>query len=95
MRKEKKERKAKVGNKTKEKQNVERKKGKGDAEGCSPNFSERESSFLSRFVGDPTVGFLRDKKGSCSTQRGQRVDSDFWEFLQNPRGRIFSYSVYF
>ena len=44
---------------------------------------------------DPTVGFLRDKKGSCSTRRGQRIDSGFWKFLQTPRGRIFSYLVYF
>ena len=35
---------------------------------------QRESVFLlSRFLNDPTVGSLRDKKGNCSTQRGFRV----------------------
>ena len=47
---------------------------------CS-SFLERERVFLlSRIVGDPTVGFLRDKKGSCSTRRGQRVGTSFGSF---------------
>ena len=46
-------------------------------------------SLLSRFTGDPTVGILRSKKESCSTRRGQRVDSGFREFRQTPRGRGF------
>ena len=67
-----------------------------DAEGFVLHF-ERENVFLlSRIVEDPTAGFLRDKKGSCSTRRGQRIDSGFfWKFLQTPKGRIFSYLVYF
>ena len=45
---------------------------------------------LSRNTGDPTVGSLRDKKGSCSTRRGFRVGTKFREFSQTPRGRGFS-----
>ena len=45
----------------------------------------RESVLLlSRFVADPTVGFFRDKKDSCSTRRGQRVGTGFGEFRQTP-----------
>ena len=43
---------------------------------------EREY-LLSKIPGDPTVGFLQSKKESCSTWRGQRVDSGFEEFRQN------------
>ena len=44
-------------------------------------FRERESVLLlSRFVRDPTVGFLRDKKGNCSTRRGQRIGTGFGSF---------------
>ena len=39
---------------------------------------------LSRIVGDPTVGGLRDKKESCATQRGLRVGTRFREFPQTP-----------
>ena len=46
-------------------------------------------SLLSRFTGDPIVEILRAKKESCSTQRGLRVDSDFREFRQTPRGKGF------
>ena len=50
-----------------------------------------ESVFLlSRFLNDPTVGSLRDKKESCSTQKGLRVGTRFREFPQTPRGRGFS-----
>ena len=35
---------------------------------------------LSKIPGDPTVGFLRAKKESGSTHRGQRVDTGFLEF---------------
>ena len=46
---------------------------------------ERERVWLlSRFTGDPTVGSLRDKKESCSTQRGLRVGTRFREFPQTP-----------
>ena len=42
---------------------------------------DRERVFLlSRIVRDPTVGSLRDKKESCSTQRGLRVGTGFEEF---------------
>ena len=45
---------------------------------------------LSKTSGDPTVGSLRDKKESCSTQRKLRVGTGFKEFPQTPRGRGFS-----
>ena len=45
---------------------------------------------LSRIVGDPTVGGLRDKKENCSTRRGLRLDTRFREFLKTPSGRGFS-----
>ena len=45
---------------------------------------------LSKIVGDPTVGDLRDKKENCSTRRGLRVGTRFREFPQTPRGRGFS-----
>ena len=44
---------------------------------------ERER-FLSRFLGDPTVGIRWDKKESRSTHRGLRVGSSFKEFRQTP-----------
>ena len=44
---------------------------------------------LSRFTDDPTVGIRRDKKQSCSTRRGLRMDTEFEEFRQAPRGRGF------
>ena len=51
-----------------------------------------------RVAGDPTVGGLRGKKEKCSTRDRLLVDSGFGsffklrvrEFLQTPRGRIFS-----
>ena len=83
-RNEKKKEKQKEGIKQKPKENVERKE-REDARGFGSHFLERESVFLlSRIVGDPTVEFLRDKKESCSTRRGQRVDYGFREFLQTP-----------
>ena len=51
---------------------------------------ERERALLSRFAHDPTVGGLRGEKGKRSTRNRLCVDSDFSEFLQTPRGRIFS-----
>ena len=51
----------------------------------------RESVFLlSKFLRDPTVGSLRDKKENCSTRRGLRVGTKFREFPQTPKGRGFS-----
>ena len=48
----------------------------------------RESVFLlSRFLNDPTVGILWDKKESCSTRRGLRVGTRFSEFPQTRSGR--------
>ena len=44
---------------------------------------------LSKILDDRTVGFLRAKKQSGSTQRGLRVATSFREFLQNLRGRGF------
>ena len=45
---------------------------------------------LFRISGDPTVGGLRGEKEKRSTRSRLRVDSGFSEFLQTPRGRIFS-----
>ena len=50
----------------------------------------RERALLSRNTGDPTVGSLRDKKGSCSTRSGLRVGIGFVSFRQTLRGRGFS-----
>ena len=50
---------------------------------------ERESAILSKITGDPTVGILRSKKQSGSTQRGLRVGSSFKEFQQTSLGRGF------
>ena len=52
------------------------------------SFRERER-LLSKFPANPTVEILRSKKEGRSTMRGQRVDSDFKEFRQTPRGRGF------
>ena len=46
-------------------------------------FRERERErvkLLSRRSGDLTVGSLRDKKESCSTRSGLRVDTIFEDF---------------
>ena len=51
---------------------------------------ERDRTLLSRNTCDPTVGSIRDKKENCSTRRGLRVSTRFWEFPQTPRGRGFS-----
>ena len=50
---------------------------------------ERER-LLSKFSANPTVGSFRDKKESCSMQRGFCVVTRFSEFPQTPRGRGFS-----
>ena len=44
---------------------------------------------LSKFLANPTVIILRDKKESCPTRRGLRVGSGFRDFRQNSRGRGF------
>ena len=44
---------------------------------------EREK-LLSKISRDPTVGSLRDKKESCFTRSGLRVDTGFEEFRQTP-----------
>ena len=45
---------------------------------------------LSKIPGNRTVGFRRSKKGKRSTRSRLRVDPEFVEFPQTPRGRIFS-----
>ena len=50
------------------------------AEGFVLTFERESVLLLSRIVDDPTVGFIRDKKESCFTRRGQRVDTDFGSF---------------
>ena len=58
---------------------------KGEMQGVLDLIFYRESVFLlSRFLRDPTVGGLRDKKESCSTRRGLCVGTRFKEFRQNP-----------
>ena len=48
-------------------------------------FLEREREhLLSRFPVNRTVGFLRSKKESRSTRRGQHVGTGFLEFRKNP-----------
>ena len=48
-------------------------------------FLERESKLLfSRFLANPTVEILRDKKEDYSTRQGLREDSGFKEFRQTP-----------
>ena len=42
-------------------------------------FLERET-LLSSFPANPTVDSLRDKKESCSTRSGLRVDTGFEKF---------------
>ena len=49
-----------------------------------------ERKLLSRNTQDPTVGGLRGEKKKRSTRSRLRVDSSFSEFLQTPRGRVFS-----
>ena len=63
---------------------------RGDAERNFGRFSLEREKLLSKISRNPTVGSLRDKKGSCSTQRGLRVGTGFREFPQNLRGRSFS-----
>ena len=43
-------------------------------------FKREKDLLLSINSGDSTVGSLRDKKESCSTRRGLRVDTRFEEF---------------
>ena len=69
----------------KEKENVEgMKKRERDAGDVGSHFLERECFILSRFLLDPTIGSLRDKKENCSTRRGLRVGTRFKEFRQTP-----------
>ena len=53
-------------------------------------FLEREP-LLSKIPSNRTVGFRRSKKGKRSTQSRLRVDPEFVEFPQTPRGRISPY----
>ena len=68
--------------KSKKGENAGEKKGKG-AIASNLIFRERVV-LLSRIVGYPTVGGLRDKKENCSTRRGLRVGTRFREFPQTP-----------
>ena len=47
-------------------------------------FWRENLKLLSRIPANPTVDSLRDKKESCSTQRGLRVGTGFMEFPQTP-----------
>ena len=59
---------------------------KWEKNGCSElqivRFLERDRALLSRISGDPTIGSLRDKKESCSTQRGFAWVPDLGSFLK-------------
>ena len=50
------------------------------AEDGNGGFKREKDLLLSRISRDPTVGSLRDKKESCSTLSGLRVDTGFEEF---------------
>ena len=57
--------------------------GGKDAVAMNFVFLERER-LLSKILGDPIVGSVRNKKEGCSTRRGLRVGSDFGSFRQTP-----------
>ena len=73
---------------------LKNKRRKRERQGTDSGYGFLSSServfLLSRNTRDPTIGSLRDKKESCSTQRGLRVGTGFREFPQTPRGRGFS-----
>ena len=74
----------------------EKRENQGRALTGGLKFVSRESVFLlSKFLRDPTVGSLRDKKGSCYTRRGLRVSTGFRGFPQTPGGRGFSLLGFF
>ena len=50
------------------------------AEDGNGGFKIENDLLLSKISRDPTVGSLRDKKESCSTRSGLRVDTGFEEF---------------
>ena len=50
------------------------------AEDGNGGFKRKKDLFLSKISRDPTVDSLRDKKESCSTRSGLRVDTGFEEF---------------
>ena len=76
--------------KSKKGENVGEKKGKRSSS-FKFDFLERECVFLlSRFLNDPTVDSLRDKKESCSMRIGLPAGTRLKEFRQTPRGRGFS-----
>ena len=52
-------------------------------------FLEREGATLSKIPVNRTVGILRAKKQSGSTQRGLHVGTGFKDFQQIPWGRGF------
>ena len=59
-------------------------KQKGEPVAENGDFSLEREKLLSKIFGALIVGSLRDKKGSCSTQRGLRVGTGFTEFPQTP-----------
>ena len=54
--------------------------GKVDPVAKKWSFLLERERLLSRISANPTVGSLRDKKGSCSTQKGLRVGTEFMSF---------------
>ena len=52
--------------------------------GFNGDFPLERERLLSKISRDPTVGSLRNKKGTCSTRRGLRLGTGFKEFRQNP-----------
>ena len=65
---------------------AKRKRGRegGDAVGCWICVLERERVLLSKIPANPIFGFLRSKKESRSTRRGQCVGIGFLKFRQTP-----------
>ena len=49
---------------------------------------------ISKIPANPTVGFLRSKKESCSTRRGQRMDPGFGSFDKLREVGVSSYLFY-
>ena len=62
---------------------LEQETGNSSSLGFLSFFLERER-LLTSFPANPTVGSRRDKKASCSTQRGLRVGIGFKDFRQTP-----------
>ena len=75
----------KMGGKKKEKERKEKRE--------EEKMSEK-LQLLSRFYGDRTIGFRRNKRQSSSTRRELCVGTRIWDFRQTLRGRSFSLTLF-